>query len=52
MQVNDKLVHQIEQQGELAWCSGSEMDCHATARGSIPGGDGVRTKLHAIRKGQ
>ena len=23
---------------ELAWRSGSIMDCHATARGSIPGG--------------
>ena len=27
---------------ELAWRSCSEMDCHATARGSIPGGNGVK----------
>ena len=28
----------------MAWRSGSVMDCHATARGSIPGGNGVKTK--------
>ena len=28
---------------ELAWRSGCVMDCHATARGSIPGGKGVKT---------
>ena len=28
------------------------MDCHATAWGSIPGGDGVKTELHVLRKGQ
>ena len=28
---------------ELAWRSGSVMDCHATARGSILGGNGVKT---------
>ena len=28
------------------------MDCHATARGSIPVGNGVKTKLHVLRKGQ
>ena len=27
---------------ELAWRSGSVMDCHATARGSITGGSGVK----------
>ena len=26
---------------ELGWRSGSVMDCHATARGSIPGGNSV-----------
>ena len=28
------------------------MDCHATARGLIPGVDGVFTELHVFRKGQ
>ena len=28
------------------------MDCHATARGSIPGWNGVFTELHVLRKGQ
>ena len=28
------------------------MDCHATARGLIPGWDGVFTELHVLRKGQ
>ena len=37
---------------ELAWRSGSVMDCHAMARGSIPDGDSVKTKLHILRKGQ
>ena len=37
---------------ELAWRSGSVMDCHATARGSIPGRNGVFTELHVLRKGQ
>ena len=37
---------------ELAWHSGSVMDCHATAWGSIPGGNGVFTELHVLRKGQ
>ena len=36
----------------LAWRSGSVMDCHATVRGSIPGGYGVFTELHVLRKGQ
>ena len=26
----------------LAWRSGSVMDCHAMARGSIPSGNGVK----------
>ena len=37
---------------ELVWRSGSVMDCHATAQGSIPGGNGVFTELHALHKGQ
>ena len=37
---------------ELAWRSGSVMDCHATARVSIPGGNGVFIELHVLRKGQ
>ena len=37
---------------ELAWRSGSVMDCHATARGLIPDGNGVNTELHVLRKGQ
>ena len=36
----------------MAWRSGSVMDYHATARGSIPGGNGVKTELHVLRKGQ
>ena len=38
--------------GGGAWRSGSAMDCHATARGSIPGGNGVFTELHVLPKGQ
>ena len=26
------------------------MDCYATAWGSIPGGNGVKTELHILRK--
>ena len=37
---------------ELAWHSGSAMDCHATARGSITGWNGVFTEFHVLRKGQ
>ena len=37
---------------ELAWCSSSVMDCHVMARGSIPGGNGVKTELHLLHKGQ
>ena len=35
---------------ELAWRSGSVMDCHetSTVRGSIPGG---KTELHVLCKG-
>ena len=35
-----------------AWHRGSVMDCHATARGSIPAGNGIFTELHVLRKGQ
>ena len=34
------------------WRSGSVMDCHTTARGSIPGWNGIKTELHTLRKGQ
>ena len=37
---------------ELVWRSGSVMDWHATAQGSIPGGNSVFTELHVLRKGQ
>ena len=37
---------------ELAWRSGNVMDCHATARGSIPGQKGVFIKLHVLCKRQ
>ena len=37
---------------DLAWHSGSVMDCHATAWGSIPAGNGIFTELHVLRKGQ
>ena len=36
---------------ELAWHSGRVMDCHATARASIPGGNSVFTELDVLRKG-
>ena len=37
---------------ELVWYIGSVMDCHGTARDLIPGGNGVFTELHVLRKGQ
>ena len=37
---------------ELVWRRGRVMDCHATAWGSNPGGNGVFTELHVLRKGQ
>ena len=37
---------------ELRWHSGSVMDCHATAHGLTPAGNGVFTELHVLRKGQ
>ena len=37
---------------ELAWRISSVMDCHAAARDLIPGGNGVKTKLRVLRKGQ
>ena len=37
---------------EFAWRSGSVIDCHATARGLIPVGNGVFIELHVLRKGQ
>ena len=37
---------------KLAQRSGNVMDCHATARGWIPGRNGVFIELHVLRKGQ
>ena len=37
---------------ELAWHSGSVMDCNTTAWGLIPVGNGVFAELHVLRKGQ
>ena len=37
---------------EPMWRSGSVMDCHATAQGSVPSGNGVKTELHVLHKGQ
>ena len=45
-------IPQLFQVVELAWRSVSVMDCHATARGSIPSGNDVFTKLHVLRKRQ
>ena len=36
---------------ELAWHSGNVMDCHATARVSIPARNGVFIELHVLCKG-
>ena len=41
-----------KQYTKLAWRSSSVMDCHATARVSIPRGNGVNTELHVLGKGQ
>ena len=35
---------------ELVWCSGCVVYCHATARGSIPCGNSVKTELHVLCK--
>ena len=37
---------------ELAWLSSCVMDCDTTTRGSIPSGDGVKTELQVLCKGQ
>ena len=37
---------------ELAWRIGCVMDYHATTQGSIPVGDGVKTEIDVLRKGQ
>ena len=47
-----KTIFKRLKEWSLAWRSGSVMDCHATTRGSIPDGNGVKTKLHVLRKGQ
>ena len=49
----DEIVHEcLAFWVELAWLSGNVMDCHAMARGSIPGRNGVFNELHVLRKGQ
>ena len=35
---------------ELAWRSGSVMDCHATAWGSIPSGNGVKPSFTSFAR--
>ena len=35
---------------ELAWRSCSVIDCNATARGSIPGGNGVKTSFMSFER--
>ena len=42
----------IYSHGSYFTSGASVMDCHAMTRGSIPGGNGVKTKLHVLRKGQ
>ena len=37
---------------ELAWRSGSAMNCHEMAQCSIRDGNGVKTELLVLRKGQ
>ena len=37
---------------KLVWHSSRVMDCHTTTRGLIPGGYGVLTELHVLRKGE
>ena len=37
---------------ELSLRSGRVMDCHATTQSYIPGGNGVKTELHVLHKGQ
>ena len=36
----------------ITWRRSRVMDCHAMARGSIPGRNGVFTELHVLRKAQ
>ena len=42
----------LSEEVDLAWRSGSVIDCHAMVRGLIPGENGVFTELHVLRKGQ
>ena len=46
--MTDILLFQVE----LVYRSGNVMDCHATARGSIPGRNGAFIEPHVLRKGQ
>ena len=49
---NDLFGSVLDFSVELAWHSGSVMDCHATAQGSIPGGNSVFIELYVLSKGQ
>ena len=49
---NDKLKEQAIRCQELLFLRSCVMDCHATTRGSISGGDGLKTDLHVLRKGR
>ena len=49
-QQSSSLFHVSSNTVELAWRSGRVMDCHATARGSIPGG--YRCIKRALRPSQ
>ena len=35
---------------DVAWRSGSVIDCHVTARGSIPVGNGVKTSFTSFAR--
>ena len=41
----------ISLSGACVGRSGNVMDCHATARGSIPGRNGEFIELHVLHKG-
>ena len=43
--------HGLARYMALAWRSGSVMDCHATARDAIPGGNGVKKRASRPSQG-
>ena len=53
LKFNDKFIIELYSEVcvDLVWRSGSVMDCHATAGGSIPSGNGVKIELHVLCKG-